>query len=65
MNPKEVDSDWKFETTSIAVIYWGTNWSHGILFEPISSYNEEKVWDKLSGNRSVNLQKLTIDINKF
>ena len=51
--------EWKFDTTSIIGNYKGTNLSYGVLCEPISSDNEEKEVDKLTGDHTFNLQKFT------
>ena len=66
MNPKEDDSEWKFETTSRIGNDRGTNLAYDVLLcEPISSDNEQKEGDNLSGNHLVNLKKLTTNVEKF
>ena len=59
VNPKEYDSDWKFQT------HRGRNLFYYMSCEPKSSYNEEKEGDNLSGNHLVNLKKLTTNVDNF
>ena len=46
---KEDDSEWNFH------IYRGTNLAYDMLCDPISSDNEDKEGDNISGNNLVNL----------
>ena len=65
INPKEGDSDCKFETYSIIGCNWGTNLTYGMLYYPLILENKEKEGDNISGNRLINPQNLTANIEKF
>ena len=54
--PKQDNPDWKFQT------YRSINLAYDMLYEPISSDNEEKEGDNLSGNHLINQNKLTTNI---
>ena len=51
--PKQDDPEWKFQTDR------GTNLAYDMLYEPISSDNEEKDGYNISGNRLIKLRILT------
>ena len=57
--PKQDNLEQKFH------IHRGTNSDYDMLCEPISSDNEEKGGDNLSGNRLINLEILTTNVNNF
>ena len=54
-----VDSEWKIETTSRIGNYRGSYLAYDMLFQPISSDNEDKEGDNLTGNCLVSIQNLT------
>ena len=64
VKPRGDDSEQKFETTSIIVKYRGNNLAYEMLYEPISSDNEDKEGGKLNGNCLINLQNLTRSVEK-
>ena len=59
MNPKQYDSDWKFQT------YRGSNLAYDMLFETIGPENEDKQGDIINGNCLVNPFVLTTNKEDF
>ena len=59
VNPKQDDSDWKFQT------YMGTNLSCDMLCEPKKLDNEDKEGDNLSSNHIIIFKKLTTKTDSF
>ena len=64
MNPKEDDSDWNFDTTSIIINYRGTILAYDMLYDIIISDNKTYE-DNLSSKCLVSIQKLTTNIDTF
>ena len=54
--PKQDDAEWKFQT------YRGTNLANDMLCKPRSSDNKQKEGDNISGDRLINIKKLTTNI---
>ena len=60
-----IESDCKFEITSIIGNYKGNNLDYDMLCEPTRSYHEKKEGFKLTGDHLDSLHKLTTKMNKF
>ena len=60
-----IEPDWKFEKISRIGNYRGTSLAYDMLCEPISSDEEDKELDNITGNCLVNIQNLTANMKKF